>query len=145
MKIVLCDINILLDIFLKREPFYYPAAELFQKIETGKVKGYLYALSFPILFYILSKESSRMKALKILEKIRVVFNIATVDEKNIDLSLTSDFDDIEDAIQYYSAIHVKADCVITRNKLDYPDGKIPILTPDEFLAIEFMKKKIEEL
>lgn len=140
MKTVLCDINILLDIFLKREPFYHSAAELFQKVENGKIKGYLCALSFPTLFYILSKELSRIKALKILEKIRIVFNVAAVDEKNIDLSLTSDFKDIEDAIQYYSAIHVKADCIITRNKQDYSEDKIPILTPDEFLAIEFTEK-----
>ena len=140
MKTVLCDINILLYIFLKREPDYRPSADLFQKIENGKVRGYLCAVSFPILFYILSKELSKIKALKILEKVRIVFNVATVDEKNIDLSLASDFKDIEDAIQYYSAIHVKADCIITRDKSDYTGEEIPVLTPDEFLAMEFGEK-----
>jgi len=134
LKAVLCDINFILDIFLKREPFYHPAAKLFKKIEDKDLKGYLCALSFPTLFYLLSKELSREKAIKTLEKIRIVFSIASVDQKVIDLSLASDFKDFEDAVQYYSAVQAKADCLITRNKDDYIDDKIPVLTPEEFLA-----------
>lgn len=134
MKTVLCDINFILDIFLKREPFYFSAARLFQKIEDKEVKGYLCALSFSTFFYLLSKELIKEKALKTLEKIRIVFSVAAVDQKVIDLSLTADFKDFEDAVQYYSAIQIKADCIITRNKSDYLDKKIPALTPEEFLA-----------
>ncbi|PIX89453.1 MAG: PIN domain nuclease, partial [Nitrospirae bacterium CG_4_10_14_3_um_filter_44_29] len=78
---------------------------------------------------------NREKALKALEKIRIVFSIAPVNEKVIDLSLASDFRDFEDAVQYYSALQVKADCIITRNKGDYISDVIPILTSDEFLVI----------
>lgn len=134
MKVVFCDINFILDIFLKREPFYNSAAKLFKKIEDKELKGYLCALSFPTLFYLLSKELNREKAIKTLEKIRIVFSIASVDQKVIDLSLASDFKDFEDAVQYYSAVQVKADCLITRNKDDYVDDRIPVLTPEEFLA-----------
>jgi predicted nucleic acid-binding protein len=56
-------------------------------------------------------------------------------QKVIDLSLVSDFKDFEDAVQYYSAIQVKADCIITRNKSDYAGDKISVLTPEEFLAL----------
>lgn len=134
MKVVLCDINFILDIFLKREPFYHSAAKLFKKIEDKELKGYLCALSFPTLFYLLSKKLNRGKAIKTLEKIRIVFSIASVDQKVIDLSLASDFKDFEDAVQYYSAVQVKADCLITRNKDNYIDDKIPILTPEEFVT-----------
>lgn len=73
--------------------------------------------------------------MKALEKIRVVFNVAAVDEKVIDLSLASDFKDFEDAVQYYSAVLAKVDYIITRNKGDYADDKIPVLTSEEFLAL----------
>jgi predicted nucleic acid-binding protein len=135
LKTVLCDISFILDIFLKRDPFYYSAAKLFKKIEDKGIKGYLCALSFPTLFYLLSKELNREKVIKTLEKIRIVFSVAPVDEKVIDLSLTSDFRDFDDAVQYYSAVQVKADCIITRNKSDYSDIKIPALTPEEFLVL----------
>ena len=93
------------------------------------------SLSYPTLFYLLTKELNRGKALKTLEKIRIVFRVATVDEKVIDMSLVSDFKDFEDAVQYYSAVSVKADFIITRNKSDYVDNMIPVLTSDEFLAV----------
>ncbi len=134
MKRLLCDINFFLDIFLKRDPFYIPSARLFGKIEEKELKGYLCALSFPTLFYLLSKELRRDRALKTLEKIRIVFHVAPVDEKVIDLSLVSGFRDFEDAVQYYSALQIKADCVITRNKADYSEHGIPVLTPEEFLS-----------
>ena len=103
-------------------------------IEEKKIRGYLCALSFPTLFYILAKELESAKAMQILEKLRIVFDVAAVDEKVIDLSLVSGFKDFEGAVQYYSAIQVRADCVITRNKSDYRTDKIAILTPEEFLA-----------
>lgn len=134
MKSVLCDINFILDIFLKRQPFYAPAACIFAMIEAKQLKGYLCANSFPTLFYILAKELKRDKAMKVLEKIRIVFRVASVDEKVIDLSLASDFKDFEDAVQCYSAASAKVDCLITRNKSDYVSDIVSIMAPEEFLA-----------
>jgi predicted nucleic acid-binding protein len=134
VKSVLCDINFILDIFLEREPFYAPAARIFAMIEAKHLKGYLCANSFPTLFYILAKELKRDKAMRVLEKVRIVFRVATVDEKVIDLSLASDFKDFEDAVQCYSAVNTKVDCLITRNKIDYVTDILSIMTPEEFLA-----------
>ena len=134
MKAVLCDINFILDIFLEREPFYAPAARIFAMIEAKHLKGYLCANSFPTLFYILAKELKRDKAMRVLEKVRIVFRVATVDEKVIDLSLASDFKDFEDVVQSYSAVNAKVDCLITRNKTDYFTDILSIMTPEEFLA-----------
>lgn len=83
----------------------------------------------------MSKELKREKAIKILEKVRIVFHVAAVDERVIDFSLTSNFRDFEDAVQYYSAVQAKADCLITRNKVDFKADILPVLTPEEFLAI----------
>jgi predicted nucleic acid-binding protein len=135
VKSVLCDINVILDIFLKRDPHYAPAARLFSLIEEKKLQGYFSAQSFPAMFYLLSRELKRDKAMRILEKLRIVFRVAAVDEKVIDLSLVSTFKDFEDAVQYYSALHVRADCLITRNKGDYHADRLPVMTPGEFLAL----------
>jgi predicted nucleic acid-binding protein len=104
-------------------------------IEEGELRGYLCALSFPTLYYLLSKQLRRERAIKILEKLRIVFRVAAVDERVIDLSVTSNFRDFEDAVQYYCAVQAKADCLITRNKADYRADILPVLTPEEFLAI----------
>jgi hypothetical protein len=56
LKAIFFDINIILDIFLKREPFYASSAQVFSLAETKQCNGYLGAFSYPILF-ICSKES----------------------------------------------------------------------------------------
>ena len=38
-------------------------------------------------------------------------------------------------IQYYSAVRNSPDCIITCNKKDFSKAKIPVLNPEEFLAM----------
>ena len=136
MKKVLCDINVILDILLLREPFHRPAAALFGALERGEARGYLCAVSFPTLHYLLAKHLGAIPAVQALSKMRMVFRVAPVDEKVVDLALASDLKDFEDAVQYYSAVRAGADVLITRNKKDYPARGIPVLAPEEFLAGE---------
>lgn len=136
MKKVLCDINVILDILLLREPFHRPAAVLFGALERGEARGYLCAVSFPTLHYLLAKHVGTIAATQSLNKIRTIFRVAPVDEKVIDLALASNIRDFEDAVQYYSASRVGADVLITRNKKDCPVRGIPVLTPEEYLAGE---------
>ena len=136
MKSVFLDINVILDIFLQRPPFYQPAALLFSAVEVKKFRGYLCALSYPTLFYILQKQLKREKAITILEKIRTVLRTAPVTEKVIDLSLSSNFRDFEDAVQYYSCIEAQCEVLVTRNTKDFPTQVIPIVSPQNFLALQ---------
>ncbi len=135
MKKVLFDINIFLDIFLERNDFYEGSAKVFAMVENKQFHGYICSFTIPTLFYLLSKEFNRRKALIFIEKIRVLFSVSTVDEKVIDLSIVSEFKDIEDAVQYFSALDAEIDYLITRNKKDFKKDDIPILTPEEFLVI----------
>ena len=135
MKSIFFDINIILDIFLKREPFYSASAQVFSLVETRQFNGYLGALSYPILFYLLKKELDRNEAMALLKKIRIVLKTVPLVEKVVDSALSSDILDFEDAMQYYSALEVRSDYFITRNKKDYPTNLLQILTPDEFLVL----------
>ncbi|MEK7274317.1 MAG: PIN domain-containing protein [Candidatus Desantisbacteria bacterium] len=143
MKTILCDINIFLDIFLNRQPYYNSSACVFSLVENGKINGYVCSLSFPVMFYLLSKENNATSALKILEKIRAIFRVARVDEKVIDLSLASNFKDFEDAVQYYSSTLHKIDYLITRNKKDYIESGLSVLTPEEFIIL-YEKKEYND-
>lgn len=135
MKTIFFDINIILDIFLKREPFYAASARVFSLAETKQFRGCTGALSYPVLFYLLKKELDRDEAIAILKKVRIVLKAAPLVEKAVDSALSSDIHDFEDAMQYYSALEVKSSYFITRNKKDYPAKLMKILTPDEFLAL----------
>jgi len=47
--------------------------------------------------------------------------------------MKSDFKDLEDAIQHFSAKVENIDMIITRNKKDFKLSEIKVLTPAEFI------------
>ena len=136
MKSVLLDTNVLLDVLAKREPHYTSSARVWSLIETNQIKGFISAISYNNLFYILCKAKNRATARKALILLRDLFNTVPLDEKIVNMAIDSDFKDLEDAIQYFSAIRIQANCIITRNKSDFKKADLPILSPEEFLNID---------
>jgi predicted nucleic acid-binding protein len=65
--------------------------------------------------------------------LRTFLNVLPVDERVIEQSLNSEFNDFEDAIQYFTAVNNGIKIILTRNKTDYKKSKILILTAEEFL------------
>lgn len=134
MKTALLDINVLLDVFLERPATYKASAILLSLCDNAKIKGVVCANSYPVLHYLLRKHVSGKQAINILSKLRGMTHVASVDQKVIDLSLASDFTDFEDAVQYYAALHVRADALVTQNQKDFKKATLPVLSPEEYLA-----------
>ena len=127
------DSDIILDLLAKRESHYIHAARLFTLIDQNKVIAYTSPLIFANLHYLLKKQTSNLSALKSLRKLKTLINILSIDEKVIEQSLNSEFNDFEDAIQYFTAVNNGITLIITRNKADYKRSKIDVLTAEEFL------------
>ena len=74
-----------------------------------------------------------------------MLKITKIDQEIIDNVLfVNKIKDLEDLIQYYSAIDRKIDFLITRNISDYPTPKnIKIIRPDEFMKILEIQEKEE--
>jgi hypothetical protein len=49
------------------------------------------------------------------------------------LALASEFHDIEDGFQYFTAQAHGAEVLLTRNKKDFKKSQLPVLTAAEFL------------
>ena len=134
MKKILVDSDVILDLMLERDPFFNPAAELFNMIEKKRIKASVSALHFSNLHYIIRKVKGNELAKSVLRKLAILVNILSIDEKTIELALESDFPDFEDAIQYYACLDNDIDVIVTRNKKDYKTGKLPVMSAEEYLA-----------
>jgi len=132
--IVLIDLNILLDVLQKREPFYETSAHLLAAVETGRVKGYVAAHSITTLFYLIKKGRSAAEARATITNLMQFIKIAPVDQSTIEQALNLEYRDYEDAVQMISAVQCKADCLITRNVKDYQPTLLSVLQPVEFLC-----------
>ena len=135
MEKVFIDSDIILDLLMKREPYYLSSVKLFDLIENKKIIGYVSPLIFSNLYYIIRKLENREKAINSLKKLKILLKILTIDEKIIELSLSSNFKDFEDSIQYYTAIENDIRNFITRNIHDYKSVKINVFTADEYINI----------
>jgi predicted nucleic acid-binding protein len=101
--------------------------------ERGGTEGYLSALSFSNLAYILQRTDQRRHTLPLLRTLKSLVRVLPVTDRIIDLALSSRFKDFEDAIQYYTALEGGIRVLVTRNVRDYSNAEITVCTAEEFL------------
>jgi len=136
MSRLLIDTNIVIDLLSKREKFYDEAAALFSRADKKELVLTISSLTFANTNYILTKLKSAKEAREILRKFKVLVELLNLDDKVTELALSDEsFPDFEDGLQYYSAIENQIDVIITRNKKDFKNSKIPVLSTKEFLAL----------
>ena len=135
MKKILIDTNIVIDLLSKRKDFYDDAADLFSQADKKELNLTISSLTFANTNYILTKLKSAKEAREILRKFKVIVELLNLDDKITELALSDEsFPDFEDGLQYYSAIENDVDIIITRNKKDFKNSKLPVLTAKEYLA-----------
>jgi predicted nucleic acid-binding protein len=132
--VVLIDLNVLLDVLQKRDPFYETSASLLAAVETGRVQGYVAAHSLTTLFYLIQKGKSSAEARATITNLLQFIKVAPVDQSTLEQALNLDFKDYEDAVQMISALQCKADCLVTRNAKDYQPALLPVMAPVDFLG-----------
>ena len=133
MERLLVDTNIVIDLLARREEFFREAQELFTLADNKKVELIVSALTFANTHYLISNHQPLDEARKILIKFKVLVSVAPMDDKVLELALVSNFKDFEDAIQYHTALENKVDIIITRNKKDFKNSKLPIMSAREYL------------
>jgi len=133
MDKIFVDTDIIIDLLTERKPFYDQAAELFSLARKGKFECCTSAVSIANIFYILSRFDNKNFARRNVMKLRRVVSVCKVDEDVVDVALASNHKDFEDALQYYAALESGLNCIITRNKKDFPKSDIPVWSAGEYL------------
>jgi predicted nucleic acid-binding protein len=135
MKHIFLDTNVVIDFLADRHPFSVDAARLFDLAIEGKTKVYISAVSYNNIYYILRKSLSNNATIKLLDELACMTEIADVTNEVIRESLKSDFNDYEDAIQYYCALNIpEIELIVTRNTKDFKKSTIAVLTPTEAIT-----------
>lgn len=132
---VLFDLNVILDVLQKREPFYTASARALAGAEVGLVEGWVAAHSLTTLFYLLARYESPAQARVTLADLLNIVSVAAVDQAVIERALALPYPDFEDAVQMMAAVRIGADYLVTRNVRDYKPGPLPVLQPVELLAL----------
>lgn len=133
---VFVDTNVLLDVLAEREPFYADSQRIWTLSESGRIEAFVSAISFTNCYYIVRKYAGRRSAEKAVRLLRDVFAPVDLTSQILNQAIDSGLSDFEDAIQFYSAVHAQADCVVTRNADHFPRAPLSAFSPAEFLAVQ---------
>jgi len=127
------DTNIVIDLLDRREPFCHDAVQLFTMAYKKQVQLIVSPMTYTTASFLLRRHGAE-GVRNLLSNFRQLSRVATANERTVDDSLASQFNDFEDAMQYYCALKAKADIIITRNGKDFSASKLPVMTATEYLT-----------
>lgn len=131
---LLIDTNVVLDVLLKREPFYRAAADVLKLVQRDDVREYISASAVTDIYYIARRQLREKAAVKeLLKKLLSIVSVAVVSEREIINALELEWNDFEDSVQYSVALLNEMDGLVTRNPKDYQAADIPAWEPEQIL------------
>lgn len=132
----LIDTNVILDVLLKREPFYNDSASVLTLSGQEDITLYVTASSITDIYYIAYQTlRNKEKVKQILRKLLKIVLIAGVSGDEIRNALALPWQDFEDSVQYSVALLQEMDGIVTRNPSDYKKAEMKIWKPEEFLLL----------
>ncbi|HUM46665.1 MAG TPA: PIN domain-containing protein [Chitinophagales bacterium] len=137
MSKIFADTDVCIDLLSSRKPFNAAAEKLFSLADTGKMEICVSSLSFVNIDYVLRSQYSNHSSRQIFAKFKTLVHVLPVDSRTIDLAIAADFNDFEDAIQYFVAIENGITVLVTRNIKDFKNATIKVVTPEIYLATTY--------
>jgi hypothetical protein len=120
-----------------RNPWDIDANRIFHSSVEDNTTLFISGLTFSNLFYLLSKTHGSKKTVQKLSAMRELVSVSPVDKEVVDFALEAGWADFEDALQYYSALSVNCDILITRNLSDYEiagNENMKVMSPSAFVS-----------
>ncbi|MFZ5863234.1 MAG: PIN domain-containing protein [Nitrospirota bacterium] len=134
MKRVLYDLNVVLDVLLRRDPHFPASSVALDAVGQGRVRGYLAAHAVTTLAYFLEKELSATKSRRVLSELLSKVQVAALTDAAIHRALALGFHDFEDAVTAACAEEAGVSVIVTRNVGDFRKSPIPAVLPSLFVA-----------
>lgn len=131
---VFLDANILLDFTLKRDEFEQ-SRKIIKLAVNGTIQAFITPSIVHIVGYWLTKAYGNTKAKELLLTLMVDVTVIDLPHEIVLNALHSKITDIEDALQYYTAVYHKLEYFISRDKQLQKQSipVLPVYTPRELL------------
>lgn len=131
---VCVDTDVILDYLLERSDFIVDAAIIWEANSTGRIDGYIAAITPVNVYYIARRLRGEIVAREVVTLLMNEWQVCTVSQEILNKALHSELKDFEDAVQEQSALANNIKIVITRNKSDYRNAHLTVMSPVDFTA-----------
>lgn len=132
MKVFL-DTNVLMDFVLHRDGMAENATDILILGNAKFIELYVTDLTIANVAYVGRKSLKREKLYQLLRTLSSCYTVTPIGENAVTEALDAEWNDFEDALQYFAAIHAGVDCIVTRNTKDFSLSDIPVYSPQDFL------------
>ena len=134
MKKVFFDANIIIDLLNTKNENHLNVAFIFRELLRNKCSLYISPTTFAISYYFLGKALKDTKKLNYtIAKFFSDFNFTREDNIIMGKVFQSDFIDLEDALQYYSAFDAGVDAIITYDYYGFVNTSVPVYHPIQYI------------
>lgn len=135
---IFLDANVLLDFLLKRKN-YSASRQLIALAQSGDIRAITSPAILHIIAYWLSKEHGARQAKKIIAALLNEVTIVDATHETAISAVQSASNDLEDALQYFTALLHKADFLLSWDKQFARQSlaMLPVMSPDVFLRSHF--------
>ncbi|MBQ3447936.1 MAG: PIN domain-containing protein [Synergistaceae bacterium] len=135
--VLLIDDNVVLDVLQNRQPHYKHSRFVWEMCGRGNAEGYISALTFADIVYIMRKEVAYDEIADLLSKVSKIFRFVDLTLDELRTAANMKWRDFEDAVQSATASRIHADYIITRNTDDYAGSTVRAITPEEYFSDVF--------
>lgn len=131
------DTNVYLDFLMQRGNDWHYAQAIFKLAENGAIEVFTSASSVINLMYIMN--TYKLRQSEIIKNTCAILSytkLVNPDNITFEIALSSGFKDLEDAVQYHTALEVTGiSYFITSNIKDYKNAMklLPVITPGTFM------------
>ncbi|WP_317897215.1 type II toxin-antitoxin system VapC family toxin [Aurantibacillus circumpalustris] len=133
MKVFL-DANVLISVLNKEYPVFTYSSRVLSLTESTRFKLYTSPICLAIAFYFSEKKSGTLVARQKLNILSQKLNFTAVGPKSVESVVKNKkIHDLEDGLQYYSAIDSGCVCIVTEDQSDFYFSEIEVLTSRAFL------------
>ena len=132
---VLIDSDVILDVFLDREPHNEQSKAVMVLLGRKRFYGHITATIVVNVFYHVRKHLGKEIAMQCVRDLLNTeeIEIQAIDKETLTAALNSGMTDFEDAVQAAAAKIAGIDFIVTRNTRDFRRSPIPAVTPENLL------------
>lgn len=139
MKIFV-DANLLVAVLNRQYPLFSYAARILSLAGTSNYEIYTSPICLAIAFYFAEKKSGSQQAKNKIAILSQKLKITTTDFEVVKRTAENPaIYDFEDGLEYYSALHVACDMIVTEDISDFYFAEIPVYNSSSFLDTMKMK------
>ena len=132
---LLLDVNVLLDVLLRRDPWAEPAAQLLARVELGQASGFVAGHTLTTVHYVVSKIRNRDIAGAAIADLLRILDIVPIEKVDFSRALALPVSDFEDAVQAAAALKIGADYIVTRDKRGFRSLPVSAASPTTVLSL----------